>query len=129
MKTIFTHITVASAAAIVTINAFAQTPTAPLAPAPAPAAAPAAPSFAVPNLTPLGVRSMAATCSSCHGTNGVSAGGSIVALAGMNKDYFVIQMKLFKEGKREATIMHQISKGYNDAEVSALATYFAAQKR
>jgi cytochrome c553 len=38
-------------------------------------------------------------------------------------------MKSFKEGKREATLMHQIAKGYTDAEVAAMADYFAAQKR
>jgi cytochrome c553 len=72
---------------------------------------------------------MAATCSSCHGTNGVSVGGAIAGLAGLNRDYFIIQMKSFKEGKREATLMHQIAKGYSDAEVTAMADYFAAQKR
>jgi cytochrome c553 len=38
-------------------------------------------------------------------------------------------MKLFKEGKRAATLMHQIAKGYSDAEIAALAGYFAAQKK
>lgn len=47
----------------------------------------------------------------------------------MNKEYFVTQMKLFKDGKREATLMHQIAKGYTDAEIAAMADFFAAQKR
>jgi cytochrome subunit of sulfide dehydrogenase len=98
-------------------------------PAAATPAPPPPPAFAASNLTPLGVRSMAATCSACHGTNGVSAGGAIVGLAGMNKEYFVTQMKLFREGKREATLMHQIARGYTDAETNAMADYFAAQKR
>ena len=110
-----------SLAARVGVSAFAQTPAAAAPPAPIP--------FAASNLTPLGVRSLAANCAACHGTNGNSAGGAIPGLAGMNKDYFVIQMKAFKEGKREATLMHQISKGYSDAEVVAIAEYFAAQKK
>ncbi len=96
--------------------------------APAPVA-PGGPAFAPSNLTPNGVRSMAATCAACHGTNGVSVGGAIGGLAGLNKDYFVIQMRHFREGKRDATLMHQISKGYSDAETIALAEFFAAQKR
>jgi cytochrome subunit of sulfide dehydrogenase len=95
----------------------------------APVAPPPAPAFAASNLTPNGVRSMAATCAACHGTNGVSVGGALAGLAGLNKDYFVLQMKNFKEGKRDATLMHQISKGYSDAEINAMADYFAAQKR
>jgi sulfide dehydrogenase cytochrome subunit len=136
-------VTALSAMLLAASHALAQAPAtppaAPAAPAakpatPAPAAAPAptpppAPAFAPSNLTPAGVRSMAATCSSCHGTNGVSAGGAIAGLAGLNRDYFIIQMKSFKEGKREATLMHQIAKGYSDAEVTAMADYFAAQKR
>lgn len=90
---------------------------------------PPPPVFAPSNLTPNGVRSLAANCAACHGTNGHSAGGAIPGLAGMNKDYFVNQLKAFKEGKREATIMHQLSKGYTDAEVAALGDYFAAQKK
>ena len=114
-----------AALALVGVSAIAQTP----APAAAAAAPPAPIPFAASNLTPLGVRSLAANCAACHGTNGNSAGGAIPGLAGINKDYFVIQMKAFKEGKREATLMHQIAKGYSDAEVVAIADFFAAQKK
>jgi cytochrome c553 len=96
----------------------------------APAATPVAPiPFAASNLTPLGVRALAANCAACHGTNGSSAGGAIPGLAGGNKDYFVAQLKAFKEGKREATVMHQIAKGYSDAEIIAIGDFFAAQKK
>ncbi len=99
-------------------------------PAPAaPVAVPAPIPFAAANLTPLGVRSLAANCAACHGTNGNSAGGAIPGLAGMNKEYFLNQLKAFKEGKREATVMHQIAKGYSDAEMAALGDYFSAQKK
>jgi len=38
-------------------------------------------------------------------------------------------MAQFKEGKRQATLMHQIAKGYTDAEIAALADYFSKQPR
>ncbi|MEO8103277.1 MAG: c-type cytochrome [Betaproteobacteria bacterium] len=88
-----------------------------------------APVFAPANLTAGGVRSLAANCAACHGTNGRSVGGAIPGLAGLNKEYFLNQVKAFKEGKREATVMHQISKGYSDAEMAALADYFSAQPK
>ena len=124
MKKILRKVLSASIAAVVfaAIPAIAQTPT-------APAAAPPPPAFAASNLTPNGIRSIAASCAACHGTNGNSAGGAIPGLAGGNKDYFVNQMKAFKEGKRESTIMHQLAKGYSDAEVAALGDFFAAQKK
>jgi cytochrome subunit of sulfide dehydrogenase len=37
-------------------------------------------------------------------------------------------MLAFREGKRPATVMHQISKGYTPEQIEALATYFAAKK-
>ena len=76
------------------------------------------------------VKSLAATCANCHGTNGkVVEGSSVVSIAGLDKAYLVTQMKAFKAGTRPATIMHQLSKGYSDAQIETLATYFAAQKK
>ncbi len=113
-----------SALTVLSMSAFAQTPV-PATPVVTPPPIP----FAASNLTPLGVRAIAANCAACHGTNGNSAGGAIPGLAGSNKEYFVAQMKAFKEGKREATLMHQIAKGYSDAEIAAVANFFAAQKK
>lgn len=73
-------------------------------------------------------RSLAATCTACHGTDGVSAGGVPPSLAGQNKDYLLQQLNDFKAGKRPATIMHQHAKGYTDAQLERIAAYFAAVK-
>jgi cytochrome subunit of sulfide dehydrogenase len=78
----------------------------------------------------LNIRALAATCANCHGTNGKAVEGSaVVSLAGVPRDYIIAQMVAFKSGARPATIMHQISKGYSDAQVEQIATYFAAQKK
>ena len=75
-------------------------------------------------------KSLAATCASCHGTNGKAVEGSqVVSLAGLDKNYLVAQMKAFKDGSRPATVMHQISKGYSDTQIESIATYFATQKK
>ena len=78
----------------------------------------------------LNIRSLAATCANCHGTNGKAFEGSaVVSLAGMPRDYIVAQMKAFSAGTRPATIMHQLAKGYSDQQIEQIATYFAAQKK
>ena len=75
------------------------------------------------------VKSLAATCANCHGTNGkAQKEASVPGLAGLKADYIIDQMKAFKSGERKATIMHQIAKGYNDEQVRQLADYFASQK-
>ncbi len=74
-------------------------------------------------------RNLAATCANCHGTNGNAIKGSgIDALAGMEKAKMLQKLTDFKSGDKPATIMHQISKGYTEAQLDLIATYFAAQK-
>jgi sulfide dehydrogenase cytochrome subunit len=74
-----------------------------------------------------GSRYLAANCANCHGTTG-SARGGMPSLAGQPKAYIVEQMKAFREGKRAATIMHQIAKGYTDQQIELIADHFARQK-
>lgn len=76
------------------------------------------------------LKTLAASCAACHGTNGKAvAGSSVTSLAGLDKSYTMAQMKAFKTGERPATVMQQISKGFNDAQIEQLAGYFAAQKK
>ena len=76
----------------------------------------------------LQVRSWAAACANCHGTNGVAQPGN-ESLAGMTKDDISAKMLDFKNGRKPATVMHQLAKGYTDEQISAIAGYFAAQKK
>ena len=73
------------------------------------------------------VRLLASNCANCHGTDGRSQGG-MPSLTGQAKGKLVEALQEFRSGKRAATIMHQISKGYTDAEIELLAGFFAAQK-
>jgi sulfide dehydrogenase cytochrome subunit len=77
----------------------------------------------------LHVRSLAATCAACHGTDGkAEAGSGLIGLRGRDKDYLAAQLTAFKDGTRPATVMHQIAKGYTPEQIDQLAAYFAAQK-
>jgi len=75
-------------------------------------------------------RNLAAACAICHGTQGRAAPEApLIPLAGLPQDHIATQMRAFRDGKRPATVMHQIAKGYTDAQIDALAAWFAAQKR
>jgi cytochrome c553 len=77
-----------------------------------------------------GARNLAAGCAICHGTQGKPAPNApLTPLAGLPRDHIATQMRAFRDGKRPATVMHQIAKGYNDAQIDAMAAWFAAQKR
>jgi len=71
-------------------------------------------------------RNLAATCASCHGTNG-QARGDIKPLAGMTSQQILEAIAGFKSGAQPATVMHQIAKGYTDEQIRLMAGYFAAQ--
>ena len=74
-------------------------------------------------------RSLAASCAACHGTDGRSVTQEVPSLAGLPREHIVAQMRAFRDGTRAASIMPQIAKGYNDAQVEALADYFARRPR
>ena len=91
---------------------------------------PAPPTFAPSNLSASGVRALAANCAACHGTRGKPAAGSTLAgLAGKPRDELLMSMTQFKQGRKPATVMHQLSKGYTDEELAAMADYFSKQAR
>jgi cytochrome subunit of sulfide dehydrogenase len=75
-------------------------------------------------------QALAATCANCHGTQGQAVpNASVPGLAGLPASYVVEQMKAFKAGTRPATVMHQLAKGYSEAQIDAIAAYYAAQKK
>jgi cytochrome c553 len=75
-------------------------------------------------------RNLAAACAICHGTQGKPAPSApLIPLAGLPRDHIATQMRAFRDGKRPATVMHQIAKGYSDVQIDALAAWYAAQPR
>jgi cytochrome c553 len=76
----------------------------------------------------LAVRSLAASCAQCHGTDGHAVTGSAVpGLAGKPAAEIADRLKAFQRGERPSTIMQQLAKGYSDAQIEALARWFSMQ--
>jgi sulfide dehydrogenase cytochrome subunit len=74
------------------------------------------------------IKVWAAACANCHGTDGRAQPG-MEPLAGKDKAELVQKMLDFKNGRKPATLMHQIAKGYTDEQINDIAGYFAAQKK
>lgn len=74
-------------------------------------------------------RNLAAGCAICHGTEGRAVTKDVIPLAGLPREHIATQMRAFRDGQRPATVMHQIAKGYSDAQIDAMAAWFAGQKR
>ena len=73
-------------------------------------------------------RDIAANCANCHGTDGRSR-AAVPSLAGRDAAVIVQRMKEFRDGRRAATVMQQLAKGYTDVQIEAAAAYFAAQAK
>jgi cytochrome c553 len=69
----------------------------------------------------------AAACSGCHpSSSGVTS--PVVRLAGRDRAEIVKAMQEFRSGARPATVMDRIAKGFTDAEIQAIAAWYASQK-
>jgi cytochrome c553 len=71
---------------------------------------------------------LAAACANCHGENGVSANPAWPNLAAQNETYLTNTLRNFKSGVRNDALMSRIAQSLSDADISALARYFHAQK-
>lgn len=65
-------------------------------------------------------------CAGCHGTLGVSKGAA-PSIAGLPKQYFIDTMNAYKADARASTIMGRLARGYDDAQIEAMADFFSKQ--
>ena len=73
-------------------------------------------------------RGLAAGCTACHSSVVATRGGNR-PLAGMPRDELARAMRAYRAGERAGTLMPQLAKGYNDAEIDAIAGWYAALPR
>jgi cytochrome subunit of sulfide dehydrogenase len=69
----------------------------------------------------------AAACSGCHPA-GRGVDTPVPRLIGRDAAQIVAAMADFRAGKRPATIMDRVAKGFTEDETKAIAAWFAAQK-
>ncbi len=67
---------------------------------------------------------LAQACAACHGPGGRSQ-GAIPALDRLSPQDFRAAMRAFRTEERRGTVMNYIAKGLSEADVEAVAAYFA----
>lgn len=67
---------------------------------------------------------LAGTCYSCHGTGGISA-GAMPSINGKPAKLLELDLKAFRDGTKESTVMQRIAKGFSDDEIKAISKYLA----
>jgi cytochrome c553 len=69
----------------------------------------------------------AVSCSGCHPSS-PRVSSPVVRLAGRDRAEIVKAVQDFRSGARPATVMDRIAKGFTDAEIEAIAAWYAAQR-
>lgn len=69
----------------------------------------------------------AQACAACHGADGNSVAAEFPRLAGQQQAYLLREMLDYKEGRRDSAVMGPLLAGYAEADLAALAAYFARQ--
>jgi sulfide dehydrogenase cytochrome subunit len=81
------------------------------------------------NDTPIATgKMMGNTCASCHGTFGKSTDEYMPSLAGIDRQQLIRAMTDYRDDRRVSVVMNRIAKGYNDAEIAAIAEFFSKIK-
>ncbi len=71
-------------------------------------------------------KAASATCTACHGANGVSNNPLWPNLAGQKDQYLIKQMKAFKSGERKDPLMSPMAAPLSDADIENLAAYYSS---
>ncbi|HEX5123159.1 MAG TPA: c-type cytochrome [Rhodanobacteraceae bacterium] len=66
-------------------------------------------------------------CAACHGENGIATASGIPNLAAQNRDYLIAALRQYRSGERTAQAMRAVSGSLNDADIDALAAWYAAK--
>jgi cytochrome c553 len=69
----------------------------------------------------------AASCTGCHPSSARIA-SPVPRLAGLDRAAVIRAMQDFRAGKRPATVMDRIAKGFTDEEIQAIAAWYSAQR-
>ncbi len=69
----------------------------------------------------------AASCSGCHPA-GRFVGTPVARLDARRAADIVAAMQEFRSGKRPATVMDKIARGFSESEIGAIAAWYAARK-
>jgi cytochrome c553 len=68
-------------------------------------------------------------CAACHGETGNATQPGIPHLAAQDRDYLAAALRQYKSGLRSAPAMRAAAGALSDADIDALAAWYAAQAR
>jgi cytochrome c553 len=76
---------------------------------------------------PTTAQELVAKCDRCHGPDVENPAMAIPKINGQDRDYLVKAMRLYRDGKRGSSLMHNMSLPYSEAIIESVASVYASQ--
>ena len=73
------------------------------------------------------VKDLTDRCDRCHNPGAEIAGMAVPKIRGQDRDYLVMALRAYRDGRRESSMMHNMSLPYSDSVIESLATAYASQ--
>ena len=73
------------------------------------------------------VQDIADKCDRCHNSTADNPSMAIPNIRGQDKDYLIMALRSYREGRRESSAMHNMTLPYGDAIIEGIASYYASQ--
>ncbi|ASJ74017.1 c-type cytochrome [Granulosicoccus antarcticus] len=80
----------------------------------------------VASVSPEEMTKLVASCSACHGADGISPSAEWPNLAGQKAGYMATQIKAVRDGSREVPTMSVFVQDLDDAQIEALSEHYAS---
>jgi cytochrome c553 len=73
------------------------------------------------------LQDIAARCDRCHSSAADNPALVVPNIRGQDRDYLIMALRSYREGRRESSAMHNMTLPYGDAIVEGIASYYASQ--
>jgi cytochrome c553 len=75
---------------------------------------------------PTSAKDLAAKCDRCHDSD-TNPTVAVPKMNGQDKDYLIMALRAYRDGKRESSIMHNMSFSYSNAIIDTISSWYASQ--
>jgi cytochrome c553 len=73
------------------------------------------------------VQDLTERCNRCHNPSVDNQALAIPRINGQDKNYLIMALRAYRDGRRESSVMHRMSLPYSDTVIDSIASFYAGQ--
>jgi len=74
---------------------------------------------------PMSAETLTDSCDRCHAPGLVNPSMTVPNLNGQDRDYLIMALRAYRDGRRTSSVMHKMSLPYSETMIEAVADYYA----